>query len=77
MNLGFRPITADPSVFINDRGVILAFYVDDIIIFSKEGSGEIETTKEKLKRFLPMTDSGLVTKLLGIRFNWRRTRESV
>ena len=77
MSLGFRPITADPSVFINGRGVIIALYVDDIIIFGKEGSSEIEAIKEKLKRFHPMTDSGLVTKLLGIRFNWGRKRESV
>lgn len=77
MSLGFRPITTDPSIFINGRGVIIALYVDNIIIFGKEGSSEIEAIKEKLKRFHPMTDSGLVTKLLGICFNWGRKQESV
>ena len=70
MKIGFKPITADPSIFINDRGLIIALYVDDIIIFSKEVK-EIDTVKQKLKKFHPMTDSGLVKKLLGIRFTWR------
>jgi transposase InsO family protein len=71
--IGFKPITADPSVFINGRGLIIGLYVDDIIIFGKHEHG-IEAVKQKLKEFHPMTDSGRVQKLLGIRFTWGRDR---
>lgn len=67
--IGFDPITADPSVFINERGLIVALYMDDIVIFGKD-EAQIGVVKEKLKGFHKMTDSGLVTKLLGIRFTW-------
>lgn len=71
--IGFKPITADPSVFINGRGLIIGLYVDDIIIFGKH-EHEIEAVKRKLREFHPMTDSGRVQKLLGIRFTWGRDR---
>src|SRR5699024_5195433 len=67
---GFKSTTADPSVFINARGLIIAVYVDDILILGKD-TREIDEIKRKLKDFHPMTDSGLVRKLLGIRFTWR------
>lgn len=69
MKIGFKPTTADPSIFINNRGLIIVLYVDDIIIFDKEGSA-IDAVKEKLKQFYPMTDAGLVKKMLGICFTW-------
>ncbi|ODM21277.1 hypothetical protein SI65_04330 [Aspergillus cristatus] len=56
--IGFKPITADPSVFINGRGLIIAVYVDDIVIFGKDVK-DINVVKQKLKEFHPMTDSGL------------------
>ena len=65
----FCPTTADPSIFINGRGLIIALYVDDIIIFGREES-EIGMVKAKLKEFHPMADSRLVNKLLGFRFTW-------
>jgi hypothetical protein len=68
-SIGFRQSTADPGVFINDRGVIIALYVDDTLIFGKDIK-DIESTKEKLKRFHPMKDLGLATKILGIRITW-------
>ena len=69
MKIGFRPTTADPSVFINNRGLIIALYVDDVVVFGRKEE-EINEVKKKLKEFHPMTDSGLVNKLLGIRFTW-------
>ncbi|BCR88813.1 uncharacterized protein ACHE_50011A [Aspergillus chevalieri] len=72
-NIGFKSITADPSIFLNSRGLIIAVYVDDIVIFGKDVR-DINTVKQKLKEFHPMTDSGLVRKLLGIRFTWGRDR---
>ncbi|ODM22593.1 hypothetical protein SI65_00182 [Aspergillus cristatus] len=35
---------------------------------------EIDVVKQRLKEFYPMTDSGLVRKLLGIRFIWGKDR---
>ncbi|ODM21132.1 hypothetical protein SI65_04185 [Aspergillus cristatus] len=71
--IGFKLITADPSVFMNGRGLIIAVYVDDIVIFGKDAK-EIDVVKQRLKEFHPMTDSGLVKKLLGIRFTWGKDR---
>ena len=67
MKIGFKPTTADPSIFINNQGLIITLYMDNIIIFGKE-EGKINTVKKKLKKFHPMTNAGLVKKLLGICF---------
>ena len=67
--IGFQLTTADLSVFINNRGLIIALYVDNIIIFGRNEK-EINAVKQKLKEFHPMTDSSRVDKLLGIRFTW-------
>lgn len=69
MKIGFKSTTADPSIFINNKRLIIALYMDDIIIFSKK-KGEINTVKKKLKKFHPMTNAGLMKKLLGIHFTW-------
>ena len=42
-------------------------YVDDIIIFGKNVK-DIKTVKTKLKELYPITNSGPVKKLLGMRF---------
>ncbi|EEA19268.1 hypothetical protein PMAA_015260 [Talaromyces marneffei ATCC 18224] len=68
-SIGFKPSTADPGAFINERGTIIALYMDDILVFSKNEKA-IELTKEKLKEFHPMKDSGRVNKILGIRITW-------
>ncbi|KAE8555293.1 hypothetical protein EYB25_003841 [Talaromyces marneffei] len=68
-SIGFKPSTADPGTFINERGTIIALYVDDILVFSKNEKA-IELTKEKLKEFHLMKDSGRVNKILGIRITW-------
>jgi transposase InsO family protein len=70
-SIGFRQSTADPGVFINDRGVIIALYVDDMLIFSKDPK-DMTITKGKLKSFHEMKDSGLVKKILGIRITWKK-----
>ena len=69
MKIGFRPITVDLSVFINNRGLIIALYMDDVVIFGCEEK-EISEVKKKLKEFHLMMDSSLVNKLLGICFTW-------
>ena len=49
--------------------VVIALYVDDILVFSKDIK-DIRKTKDMLKRFRSMKDGGLVTKILGIRITW-------
>ena len=73
-SIGFRQSTADPGVFINDRGVIIALYVDDILIFGKDNK-DIGSTKDQLKSFHPMKDLGLAQKVLGIRIT--QTKNSI
>ena len=74
MSIGFRQSTADPGVFINDRGVIIALYVDDTLVFGKDIK-DIESTKDQLKSFHPMKDSGLAQKILGVHITW--TKDSI
>ena len=62
---GFRQSTADPGVFVNDRGVVIALYVDDILVFSKDIK-DIRKTKDMLKRFHSMKDGGLVVTPLDV-----------
>ena len=50
--------------FINDRGVIIALYVDDILVFGKDIE-DIESTKDRLRSFHPMKDLGLALMMLG------------
>ena len=68
---GFWQSTADPGVFINDRGIIIAVYVDDILVFSKDIKG-INAAKDLLMNFHDMKDSGKVRKILGIWVTWLR-----
>src|SRR5438046_1364652 len=49
---GFEPSTAEPSIFIDKRGVIIALYIDDLLILVKKESA--------------MRDIGQVSKVLGI-----------
>lgn len=69
--LGFKGSSADDSVFINNQGVIIALYVDDIVIFAKNPD-DIAIIKAKLQSFHPMKDAELVNKILGIRVSWNR-----
>lgn len=59
---------------MNKRGLTIALYVDDIVIFGKD-QDEIDVVKRKLKEFHPMTDAGLVKKLLEIRFTWKKKKD--
>jgi hypothetical protein len=68
---GYKQSSADPGVFINERGLIIAVYVDDILIFSRHPT-DITRTKQLLQAFHPMKDGGQVSKVLGIRVTWMR-----
>ena len=56
-------------MFINNWGLIIVLYVDNMVIFRYEEK-EISKVKKKLKEFHLMMDSSLVNKLLGICFTW-------
>ena len=47
---------ADLSIFINNQGLIIVLYMDNIIVFGWEEKG-INVVKKKLKKFYLMTDS--------------------
>ena len=63
--MGFDPIYADASIFINKRGIIIGLYVDDLLIFAKNES-EIVQIKNEIKKVHIMKDLGEVKKILGI-----------
>lgn len=64
-SIGFEPITAEPNIFIDQRGVIAALYVDNLLILAKTES-DIERVKNKVKNVHIMKDMGEVSKILGI-----------
>ena len=63
--IGFTTLTIDPSIFINQRKIIITLYVNNILVFGKDKKS-INITKTKLKAFYPIKDSELVKKILRI-----------
>ncbi len=64
-SIGFEPTTAEPSIFIDKRGVIAALYVDDLLILAKT-EYDVERVKNLVKKAHTMKDMGEVSKVLGI-----------
>jgi hypothetical protein len=75
-SIGFTVLTADPSIFMNQRGIIIALYVDNILVFRKDKKS-INAVKTKLKAFYLMKDSGMVRKILRIQVTWYKDRISL
>ncbi|CAG9104628.1 unnamed protein product [Plutella xylostella] len=69
LNLQFRRSVSEPCVYIktDDAGdlIILALYVDDILLFSKD-TPEKEKLKEELMRTFEMRDLGRANHILGM-----------
>lgn len=64
--LGFTRLSGDNSVFLNENsGVIIALYVDDLLVFSKEMEA-ITDVKTELKKVYNMKDLGESDVCLGI-----------
>ena len=63
--IGFTASTTNPSIFMNQRGIIITLYVDDILVFGKDEKS-INAIKIKLKVFYLMKDLGIIKKILGI-----------
>jgi hypothetical protein len=62
--LGFEPLDADASVF-HKKGVIIAIYVDDLLITGRDRT-EIDALKDALKKRFQMSDLGPVNFYLGM-----------
>src|SRR5438046_608646 len=54
-SLGFEQTLADASVFIHSRGIIVALYVDDMLILGKNLK-EVERVKSEVKKLHAMKD---------------------
>ena len=69
---GMRATSADLSVWVNqDHSLILALYVDDIVLFARETQA-IRWAKEILTKSFNMKDLGPISTVLGMRI--RRDR---
>lgn len=77
MSLQFKKSLCEPCVYIksDDTGnlLILALYVDDILIFSKETPLK-KRLKEDLMRMFEMKDLGRATYILGMRLNQEQNK---
>ena len=72
---GMRATSADHSVWINqDRSLILALYVDDIVLFAREAQA-IRWMKEVLAESFNMKDLGPISTVLGMRVRRDRARK--
>ena len=66
-SIGYKTLTGDNCVFVNQTShVIIALYVDDLLIFSKSKAA-IKDDKELLNREYKMKDLGPAQYVLGIR----------
>ena len=66
--IGFRPTQSDPCVYTHGSGVtlvILTLYVDDILITGKDPT-LVEQKKKELKERFEMTDTGEISRILGM-----------
>lgn len=67
VSLGFKKLHADPSVLTNcKKGLIIAMYVDDLLLFSRR-QGEILATKKTLAKAFKMKDLGEAKEVLNMR----------
>ena len=71
--LGFTPITADSSVFVRPGGMIVACYVDDLLILDAKVEN-INEFKAKIMKTYKMKDLGEMKSILGM--EWQRDREN-
>jgi hypothetical protein len=74
--IGFTILTADPSIFVNQRGIIITLYVNNILVFGKDKKS-INAIKTKLKAFYLIKDLGIVRKILRIQVTWHKDRISL
>jgi transposase InsO family protein len=73
--LGFSPLDTDHSVF-HKKGVIIAIYVDDLLITGRDRK-EIDLLKEALSRRFQMSDLGAVSYYLGMTITRDRSNRTL
>jgi len=65
--MGMRATTADSSVWVSkDQGLILALYVDDMVLIAREMQ-ELRKLKASLAQVFKMKDLGEIQNVLGLR----------
>jgi transposase InsO family protein len=74
---GLRAISEDKSIWVDEkRNLILALYVDDIILFARE-TQEIQRIKEFLTERFHMKDLGPIHTVLGMRVRRNRAERTL
>lgn len=71
--LGFKTLLENYSIFINNRGAIVAVYVDNLLVIGPDRA-EIDRVKGELAQHFQMTDMGPATYYLGIKLTRSRNR---
>jgi hypothetical protein len=67
-DLDLKPLFSDSCIFGNeDRSLIVAFYVDDLLIVSDRKSSS-DSIVDRLKNILDLTDKGELSNYLGMDF---------
>lgn len=78
-NLGLQRLKSEPYVYTNlenERTIIVAVYVDDLLIFWKKEEDE-KRIKEALKKQFAMRDLGQAQEFLGIRLDADKKRKEI
>jgi hypothetical protein len=67
-DLGLREVTDQPCLFVNDNGIIVFFYVDDIVLLCHSNKlPQLHELSTALKSRYGMRDLGELSWFLGIR----------
>ncbi len=68
LELGLKPIPGEPCLFINGDGIIMFFYVDDIVFaYRTDRKRAAESYIARLKSMFEMRDMGPIKFFLGVR----------
>jgi len=66
--LGLREVAGEPCLFVNNEGIIIFFYVDDIVIlYRPETLPQLRQPRATLMQKYEMRDLGELSWFLGIR----------
>ena len=77
ISIGFKRTYADHCVYINhETGIILALWVDDLIIMGKKMEA-VENIKNKLRKEFEMKDMGELKYFLGIHVQRNREERTI
>jgi hypothetical protein len=75
LSIGFSQLHSDHCVYINkDTGVIIAMWVDDLLIFRKD-INSIDNLKQQLRQEFEMKDLGELKYFLGMQIHRDRSQK--